>query len=50
MKYRKRIAGLEQRQAAYDAIRDPKVKAAQRRPGSLSGSATGPAKGRKRAR
>lgn len=44
MKYAKRIAGLEERQRAHDAL-PVKVKATFRRPGSLNGG--GPTKSRK---
>ncbi len=41
MKYSRVIAGLEERRKEYDAIRDPKYKAATRRPGSLNAAKTG---------
>jgi len=51
MKHKHVKEGLEERRKIYDAIKDPKYKAATKRPGSLNAAKTGgPTKSRKRKR
>lgn len=42
MKYKKVREGLAERRKLWDAIKDPKAKAATRRPGSLNSQGSGP--------